>query len=110
MSICLDAWGGSALDYERFFKEDSTAETEFLILVTGELLPNDVFMTSDDIEPAFVETLTEQMLDNQDASIDSITSVEANRKYIGSSLISAEDADYDPMRVALPRCGSRRVL
>ncbi|MEM9156915.1 MAG: hypothetical protein AAGB13_18080 [Cyanobacteria bacterium P01_F01_bin.33] len=62
-------------------------------------------MASDDIDPAFVDTLTEQMLDNQDALIDSITSVEANRKYIGSSLISAEDADYDPMRVAYRAVG-----
>ncbi|MEO0804161.1 MAG: phosphate/phosphite/phosphonate ABC transporter substrate-binding protein [Cyanobacteria bacterium J06642_2] len=101
----VDAWGGSALDYERFFAEDSTAEAEFPILVTGESLPNDVFMASDDLDPAFVETLTQQMVDNQDALIGAITSVEANRKYIGSSLIPAEDSDYDPMRVAYRAVG-----
>lgn len=43
MSICLDDWSGSALDYERFFEEDSTAETEFPILVTGEIAQRRVY-------------------------------------------------------------------
>ncbi|MEO1132094.1 MAG: phosphate/phosphite/phosphonate ABC transporter substrate-binding protein [Cyanobacteria bacterium J06639_1] len=101
----VDAWGGSALDYERFFEDKSNAATDFPILVKGESLPNDVFMASDDLDPEFVATLAQQMVNNQEALIDAIVSVESNRKYVGSSLIPAQDSDYDPMRVAYRAVG-----
>ncbi|MEM9214384.1 MAG: phosphate/phosphite/phosphonate ABC transporter substrate-binding protein [Cyanobacteria bacterium P01_F01_bin.150] len=100
-----DAWGGAALDYERFLEAEGLKEADFPLIETGPLLPSDVFVVSSSLAPEFVDELKQSMIDNQDKLIDAIISVDANKKYTGSEIVEVQDSDYDSIREAYQAIG-----
>ncbi|MEL6929936.1 MAG: phosphate/phosphite/phosphonate ABC transporter substrate-binding protein [Cyanobacteria bacterium J06600_6] len=101
----VEAWGGSALDYDRFMEAKSLNAEDYPIIATGDLLPSDVFIASSELDPEFVNEIRDSMVANQDKLIGGIIAVEANEKYTGSTLIEAKDSDYDPIRLAYQAIG-----
>lgn len=101
----VKAWGGSYIDYERFLEAEGAQESDYPILFRGETLPSDVLIASKNIDPSVVEEITEKMLANEAALIAAITSIEANKKFIGSELVAVEDSDYDSIREAYKAIG-----
>lgn len=99
------AWGGSALDYERFLEAEGLAPEDLPLVETGPLLPSDVFVASNTLADDYVEEIKQAMIDNQDALIGAIISVEANQKYTGSEVIEVQDSDYDSIREAYQAIG-----
>ncbi len=101
----VDAWGGSALDYDRFMEAKNLNSEDYPIIKTGDLLPSDVFIASSELDPAYITQIRDSMVANQDKLIGGIVAVEANEKYKGSTLIEAKDSDYDPIREAYVAIG-----
>lgn len=99
------AWGGSYIDYERFLEAEGAQESDYPIILRGEMLPSDVLVASKTLDPALVEEIREKMLSNQEALIAAITSVDANEKFIGSELVSVNDSDYDAIRESYKAIG-----
>ena len=101
----VEAWGGSALDYDRFMEAKSLSAEDYPIIETGDLLPSDVFIASSKLDPEYVNEIRDNMVANQDKLIGGIVAAEANEKYKGSTLIEAQDSDYDPIRQAYQAIG-----
>lgn len=101
----VEAWGGAALDYDRFMEAKSLKSEDYPIVKKGNLLPSDVFIASNKLKPEYVEEIKKNMVENQDQLIDAIVSVDANEKYKGSTLVEAKDSDYDPIREAYQAIG-----
>ncbi|MEB3229753.1 MAG: phosphate/phosphite/phosphonate ABC transporter substrate-binding protein [Leptolyngbyaceae bacterium] len=100
-----DAWGGSALDYERFLEAEGLKESDFPLIEVGPALPNDVFVASSSLAPEFVEEIKQAMVENQEELVNAIISVDANQKYTGSEIIEVQDSDYDSIREAYQAIG-----
>jgi phosphonate transport system substrate-binding protein len=101
----VDAWGGSALDYDRFMETQNLNPEDYPIIETGDLLPSDVFIASSELSPEYINEIRDSMVANQDKLIGGIVAAEANEKYKGSQLIEAKDSDYDPIRQAYQAIG-----
>ncbi|GAB4555016.1 MAG: phosphate/phosphite/phosphonate ABC transporter substrate-binding protein [Pleurocapsa sp.] len=101
----VEAWGGSALDYDRFMQAKSLKSEDYPIIKTGALLPSDVFIASSKLDPEYINKIRDAMVANQDKLIGGIVAAEANEKYQGSKLIEAQDSDYDPIRQAYQAIG-----
>ncbi|HEY9811896.1 MAG TPA: phosphate/phosphite/phosphonate ABC transporter substrate-binding protein [Halomicronema sp.] len=93
----IDAWGGSAVKYEKFIKENNLTEKDLPVLIKGPDLPNDLFVAGSQLNLEFVEELRQRLLNNQTKLIDSLSAVEEG-KFIGSKLEPAQDSDYDMIR------------
>ncbi len=100
-----DAWGGSALDYERFLEAEGLKPEDLPLIETGPLLPSDVFVASSTLASDYVDELKQAMVDNQDKLVSAIISVEANKKYTGSEVIEVQDSDYNSIREAYQAIG-----
>ena len=100
-----EAWGGAALDYERFLEAEGLTPDDLPLIETGPLLPSDVFVASSALSADYVETLKQAMIENQDSLVNAIISVEANKKYTGSEVIEVQDSDYDSIREAYRAIG-----
>ncbi|MDJ0580318.1 phosphate/phosphite/phosphonate ABC transporter substrate-binding protein [Crocosphaera sp.] len=94
----VEAWGGAALDYDRFMEAKNLKSEDYPIVKKGDLLPSDVFIASNKLKPEYVEEIKKGMVENQEQLIGAIVSVDANEKYQGSTLVEAKDSDYDPIR------------
>lgn len=93
----IDAWGGSAVKYEKFIKENNLTEKDLPVLIKGPHLPNDLFVAGSQLNLEFVEELRQRLLNNQTKLINSLSVVEEG-KFIGSKLEPAKDSDYDMIR------------
>lgn len=100
-----DAWGGSAIDYERFLEAEGLKPSDFPLIETGPLLPSDVFIASSTLSTEYVQALKQAMVENQDLLVNAIISVESNKKYTGSEIIEVQDSDYDSIRDAYRAIG-----
>lgn len=89
----VDAWGGSVTDYEDMLKD---AANSYPILAEGPPLPSDVFVASSNLDPAIVAVILERMVAAEAELVEAIATHE--RKYVGSSLVPANDQDYDMIR------------
>ncbi|MGK7957786.1 MAG: phosphate/phosphite/phosphonate ABC transporter substrate-binding protein [Crocosphaera sp.] len=101
----VQAWGGAALDYDRFMEAKSLKSEDYPIVKQGDLLPSDVFIASNKLKPEYVEEIKKGMMENQEQLIGAIVSVDTNEKYQGSTLVEAKDSDYDPIREAYQAIG-----
>lgn len=101
----VEAWGGAALDYDRFMEAKNLKSEDYPIVKKGDLLPSDVFIASNKLKPEYVEEIKKGMVENQEQLIGAIVSVDANEKYKGSTLVEAKDSDYDPIREAYQAIG-----
>ena len=101
----VQAWGGAALDYDRFMEAKNLKSEDYPIVKKGDLLPSDVFIASNKLKPEYVEEIKKGMVENQEELIGAIVSVDTNEKYKGSTLVEAKDSDYDPIRQAYQAIG-----
>lgn len=101
----VDAWGGSAIDYERFLDAEKIKPDQFPIIAKGQPLPSDVIIASSKLSPETVENLRQQMVQGQDKLLEAITAVSANKKFRGGKLVPVKDEDYESMRQAYRAIG-----
>ncbi|MBD2568639.1 phosphate/phosphite/phosphonate ABC transporter substrate-binding protein [Anabaena lutea] len=106
----VDAWATAFDRYQNVIAREGLSEKDFSILVKGPLLPNDVFMVSNQMAASFVEDLRSRMIQNQDKLIESIVVAPANQKYKGGQLITAKDSDYDIIREVYRKLGQENFL
>ncbi|MGB3694180.1 MAG: PhnD/SsuA/transferrin family substrate-binding protein [Spirulinaceae cyanobacterium] len=99
----VDAWAGSTLDYEKL-------PQKFKLLAQGELLPDDVFIASSQLDPKLVKILRQRMLGNQQELIAAIAKTKNNQEYISSELTTVRDSDYDSIRKVYKAIGEDKFL
>ncbi|MEM9541221.1 MAG: phosphate/phosphite/phosphonate ABC transporter substrate-binding protein [Cyanobacteria bacterium P01_E01_bin.42] len=103
----VEAWGGSAVDYEAFFGEQ---KDEFPIIAQTPLLPNDVFITTSQMKPEIIEEIRSRMFDNQDKLLAALVKGEKTQKYRDSELLPAQDSHYDMIREVYRAIGEEELL
>ncbi|MEM1171112.1 MAG: phosphate/phosphite/phosphonate ABC transporter substrate-binding protein [Cyanobacteria bacterium P01_H01_bin.35] len=94
----VDAWGGSAVDYQYLLETENVSENDFLIIAQTDLLPSDVIIVSEKLDFQVVEEYKNLIVKNQDKLIAALATGESTKKYKGSKLIAANDTDYDLIR------------
>lgn len=93
----VDAWGGSAVKYEKFLEDEGLSKSAFPAIAKGPLLPDDLFVASSKLDSGLVQQISSLMVKNQDKLLQSLLSVEEG-KYKGSKLVPANDSDYNIVR------------
>ena len=91
----VDAWGGSAVDYQKFLASEAS---QFPTIAQGPPLPSDVFVAASGLDPAWIENLRDRMVAAQAPLIAALVQGEETQKYQGSQLIDADDTDYNMIR------------
>lgn len=94
-----DAWAVSIFRYKRNILAEGLSESAFPVIATGPLLPNDIFVVSSKLEPAFIEEIRTRMLRNHDKLTQALLATKVtSSKFQGSHLVPVNDADYDIIR------------
>ena len=106
----VDAWAGSTFDYEKLTLNQQPSQQKFKLLAEGELLPDDVFIASSQLDPELVEILRHEMLANQEKLIAAIAQTQENKKYASSQLTPVQDSDYDSIRQIYKAIGEDKFL
>lgn len=106
----VDAWATASDRYQNILASEGLSEQDFSILITGQLLPSDVFVVSNQMASNFIEDLRSRMINNQDKLIQSLVVSPANQKYQGAKLLPANDADYDMIREVYQKIGQGNFL
>ncbi|HIK06000.1 MAG TPA: phosphate/phosphite/phosphonate ABC transporter substrate-binding protein [Trichormus sp. M33_DOE_039] len=101
----VDAWTISSDRYKGVLESEGLSEKDFQVIFKGSELPSDVFVASHQLASSFIEILRSQMLKNQDKLIQSMVKAQANRKYIGSKMVTANDTDYKLIREVYQKIG-----
>ncbi len=91
----VDAWGGSAVDYQTFLAPKAS---QFSTIAQGPPLPSDVFVAASGLELSWVEALRDRMVAAQTPLIAALVQGEETQKYQGSQLVAANDTDYNMIR------------
>lgn len=94
----VDAWGGSAVDYQYFLETEGASENDFPIIAKTDLLPSDVIIVSNKLDSQLVQEYKNLMINSQDKLIAALAQSESTKKYQSSKLVVANDADYDLIR------------
>ncbi|UKO95802.1 phosphate/phosphite/phosphonate ABC transporter substrate-binding protein [Nostoc sp. UHCC 0870] len=106
----VDAWSMSSDRYQSVLDSEGLSNKDFKIIFQGTELPSDVFVVSNQLASSFIETLRSQILKNQDKLIQSMVTANANRKYVGSQMFLANDADYNMIREVYKKIGQDSFL
>ncbi|MFB2936889.1 phosphate/phosphite/phosphonate ABC transporter substrate-binding protein [Aerosakkonemataceae cyanobacterium BLCC-F154] len=93
----VDAWGGSAVKYEKFLQDENLSQKDLPLIAKGPLLPDDLFVANSKFDAKFIKDISDKLLANQDKLLNSLLSVEEG-KYQGSRLITTADSNYDMIR------------
>lgn len=93
----VDAWGGSAVKYEKFLQDEGLPKSALPLITQGPDLPNDLFVASSKLDSSFVKQIGERIIENQDKILQSLLSVEEG-KFKGAKLAPANDDDYNLVR------------
>ncbi|MCF4968557.1 phosphate/phosphite/phosphonate ABC transporter substrate-binding protein [Nostoc sp. CMAA1605] len=101
----VDAWTISSDRYKNVLESEGLSEKDFKIIFKGPELPSDVFVASNQLANNVIETLRSQMLKNQERLIQSMVKAQANRKYVDSQMVIANDADYKTIREVYQKIG-----
>jgi len=94
----VDAWGGSAVDYQYLLETEGVSENKFPIVAKTDLLPSDVIIVSNKLDSTLVQEYKNLIVNSQDKLIAALAKGESTKKYKGSKLVAANDADYDLIR------------
>lgn len=87
-------------------KDDSVPPGSFRVIARSGDLPNDLLVAGAHVDPAVVETVRTQIVDNRTAIVDAILSVGGdNEKYRGMDIVAIEDKAYDPVRAMYATIG-----
>ncbi len=92
----IDACGLVFRRYKEYLKARGLSELDFPAIATGKILPNDIFVANSKFSTQSLETMRLRMLADRDKLIKSI--LPAGSKFIGASLVAAQDSDYDTLR------------
>ncbi|MBD2690705.1 phosphate/phosphite/phosphonate ABC transporter substrate-binding protein [Anabaena catenula] len=106
----VDAWATASDRYQHILAKEGLSEQDFSIIATGPLLPSDVFVISNQMAANFVEKVRSQMMKNQDKLIQSLLVAQANQKYKGSQLVTANDSEYNIIRKVYLKIGQGNFL
>ncbi|WP_017717831.1 phosphate/phosphite/phosphonate ABC transporter substrate-binding protein [Kamptonema formosum] len=102
----VDAWAGSIFKYQRTLQAAGLSEKEFPAIAAGPPLPNDIFIASSHLDPAFVEEVRDRMFENQAKLTQALVATPLlSTRFQGSKLVPANDADYNPIREAYKAIG-----
>lgn len=93
-----DAWGGSAIDYQYLLQTEGVSENDFPIIAKTALLPSDVIIASSNLDSQLIQKYQNLIVNSQDKLITALVEGESTKKYQGSSLVAANDANYDIIR------------
>ncbi|MBE9005784.1 phosphate/phosphite/phosphonate ABC transporter substrate-binding protein [Fortiea sp. LEGE XX443] len=104
----VDAWVTASDTYNNELAKEKLSGKDFSVIVKGSLLPNDVFVGSNQLTSDFVADMRSRMLANQDKLIQSI--VVADKKFQGASLTAANDTDYNMIREVYQKMGEGSFL
>ncbi|WP_353735125.1 PhnD/SsuA/transferrin family substrate-binding protein [Okeania sp. SIO2C2] len=94
----VDAWGGSAIDYQYLLQTEGLSEKDFPIIAKTTLLPSDVIIASSNLDFQLIQEYQARILNSQEKLIAALVEGESTKKYHGSSLVAANDANYDIIR------------
>lgn len=87
-------------------KDDSVPPGTFRVIARSGDLPNDLLVAGAHVDPAVVETVRTEMVENRDAIVAAILSVGGdNEKYRGMDLVAIDDKAYDPVRAMYATIG-----
>jgi phosphonate transport system substrate-binding protein len=106
----VDAWTVSSDRYQNILESEGLSEQDFKIIFKGGQLPSDIFVARSKLTSSLIETLRSQMLKHQDKLIQSMLISPANRKYVGSQMLTANDADYNMIREVYKQIGQDSFL
>ncbi|WP_293119332.1 phosphate/phosphite/phosphonate ABC transporter substrate-binding protein [Okeania sp. SIO1I7] len=94
----VDAWGGSAIDYHYLLQTTGASEKDFPIIAKTALLPSDVIIASSNLNSQLIQEYQNLIVNSQEKLIAALVEGESTKKYQGSSLVAANDANYDIIR------------
>ncbi|NEO58682.1 MAG: hypothetical protein F6K54_39965 [Okeania sp. SIO3B5] len=94
----VDAWGGSAIDYQYLLQIKGASEKDFPIIAKTTLLPSDVIIASSNLDSQLIQEYQNLIVNNQNKLITALVEGESTKKYQGSSLVAANKANYDIIR------------
>ncbi|MGB3508111.1 MAG: phosphate/phosphite/phosphonate ABC transporter substrate-binding protein [Microcoleaceae cyanobacterium] len=106
----VDAWGGSAIDYEYFLKTEGASESDFPLIAKSALLPSDVIIASSNLDAKVVEEYKTRIVNSQDKLISALVKGESTNKYKGSQIVPATDSDYNLIREVYQAIGEGDLL
>ncbi len=94
----VDAWGGSAVDYEYLLQTEGVSENDFPVIAKTALLPSDVIIVSSNLNSQLVEEYKNRIVKSQKKLITALVQGKSTKKYQDSKLVVTNDADYDLIR------------
>lgn len=106
----VDAWGGSAIDYEYFLKTEGALENDFPLIAKGALLPSDVIIASSNIDVKFIKEYKTRIVNSQEKLIAALIKGQSTNKYQGSQIVPATDADYHMIREVYQAIGEGDLI
>ncbi|MDJ0557226.1 MAG: phosphate/phosphite/phosphonate ABC transporter substrate-binding protein [Microcoleaceae cyanobacterium MO_207.B10] len=106
----VDAWGGSAVDYEYFLASSDAATNDFSLIAQGALLPSDVIIASSKLNSQVIEEYKSRIVNSQDKLIAALVKGESTSKYKGSELVTATDDDYNMIREVYQGIGEGELV
>ncbi|AFY45441.1 phosphate/phosphite/phosphonate ABC transporter substrate-binding protein [Nostoc sp. PCC 7107] len=104
----VEAWATASDTYKNELSKEKLSEKDFSIIAKSSLLPNDVFVSSNQLASDFVTDMKTRILANQDKILQSI--VLADKKFQGASLVAANDSDYNMIREVYQKMGEGSFL
>lgn len=94
----VDAWGGSAIDYEYLLQTEGASANDFPVIAKTALLPSDVIIASSNLNSQVVQEYQTRLVNSQDKLIAALVEGESTKKYHNSQIVGATDADYNMIR------------
>jgi phosphonate transport system substrate-binding protein len=106
----VEAWGGSASDYQKLLENQENSENQYRIIETGKPLPSDIFVASGQLDAELIADYKQRIVDNQEQLINALVTGEKTQKYKGSTLVPALDSDYDMIRQVYKAIGEGELI
>ncbi|MCC5652246.1 phosphate/phosphite/phosphonate ABC transporter substrate-binding protein [Nostoc sp. XA013] len=106
----VDAWTTASDRYKNILVSEGLLEKDFSVIFKGALLPNDIFVASNQLASSFIADMRSRMMNHQDKLIQSLVTAKANQKYKGGKLVLANDADYNMIREVYQKIGQGSFL
>ena len=94
----IDAWADAPARRIRFLQAEGLSETDFPIIAQGQDLPNDIFVANPNFNTNTLNEIRNQILQKQDKLLQAMLVSPANKKYQQSTMIEANDVDYEVIR------------
>lgn len=106
-----DAWSRALHRYKAALEAEHASAQDYAIIAQGDLLPGDVLVLSSQLEPAAAKEIQTRILQNKDKLLHVIHSAESlASRFKGSTLVPANDSEYDPIRDAYRAIGQDDFL